>query len=305
MVILKVVELSGGVGGARLARGLDQVPGLDLTIVVNVGDDDDIHGLLVSADLDTVVYTLAGIEGPHGWGRAKDSFVTNDEMGRLGADNTFRLGDLDLAMNVLRTAALRNGETLSDFTRRISSSLGLLPNVVPASDDRIATTIITDAGEALPFQQYFVIRRTRDEVARLEYRGAERAQPSPGALESIRESDLVLIGPSNPPLSIWPILAIPGYRDALRQHSRVVAVSPLIGGKALKGPADRVMKTIGLEPGNAGVAQAYDGLIDTLIVDESDVADVGTVKGIDIVATDIRIPDAMASRRLASFLVDM
>jgi LPPG:FO 2-phospho-L-lactate transferase len=302
---LNVVELSGGVGGARLARGLDQIPGLDLTIVVNVGDDDDIHSLRVSADLDTVIYTLAGVEGAEGWGRRDDTFTTNTEMGALGADNTFRLGDLDLAMNILRTDALARGISLAEFTSQAAAALGVRARVLPASNDRIATIVVTSEGERLAFQEYFVIRRHRDTVERLEYQGATEAAPSPGAIEAIGEADLVVIGPSNPPLSIWPILAIPGYRDALEAHPKVVAVSPLIGGRALKGPADRVMDSLGLGADNEGVIKAYGEIIDVMVVDESDEADAGTVAGVEVIPASTRIPDAASSLRLARFLVGL
>jgi LPPG:FO 2-phospho-L-lactate transferase len=293
-----VVVLSGGVGGARLARGIDQITNLDLTIVVNIGDDDDIHGLWVSADLDTVVYTLAGIEGPHGWGRDADSFVTNGEIGRLGADNTFNLGDLDLAMNILRTEALRKGRTLSQFTRQITETLGIRSTVMPASDQRVATMVETDTSGTLPFQEYFVLRKHQDRVTALEYRGAQEAVPTPGAIEAISDADVVLIGPSNPPLSIWPILAIPGYREALVEHDRVIAISPLFRGKALKGPADRVMESLGLPVGSHGVVAAYQDIIDVLVVDVGDRMDGPEIDGVPVVSLDTRIPDGSSAQRL-------
>jgi LPPG:FO 2-phospho-L-lactate transferase len=298
-----VVELSGGVGGARLARGLDQVPGIDLTIVVNVGDDDDIHGLRVSADLDTVVYSLAGLEGPHGWGRRGDSFITNDELGRLGANNTFQLGDLDLAMNIMRTAALADGQTLSEFTRGVTDRLGIGASVVPATDDRVATMITTPTGEELSFQEYFVIRGHQDHVESLRFADAEKATPTPGVIESILGADLVIIGPSNPPLSIWPILAIDGYEQALRDHSAVVAVSPLFGGKALKGPAAEVMTTLGLGADNTGIVAAYDGLIDRLIVNDGDEPESGHIGEVEVRSTNTHISDPGAAAAFAKWLV--
>lgn len=293
---MKVVELSGGVGGARLARGLDRLEDVDLTIVVNVGDDEDIHGLHVSPDIDTVVYTLAGIEGPHGWGRADDTFETNGEIGALGHDNQFRLGDRDLAMNILRTEALRNGTPLSSFTSSVAKHLGLDAFVVPATDDRQRTMIETDTGEMLAFQEYFVVRQNRDTVSSVTFEGAP--DPAPGVLDAITRADMVLIAPSNPPLSIWPILAVAGIRNAVERHDNVVAVSPLFGGKALKGPADRVMASLGLPPGSAGVLAAYDGLLNRLIVD---VSDAGEIAGLDaevaVSAMDTRLSDAAAAAR--------
>src|SRR5690606_37913852 len=202
LAVMKVVELSGGVGGARLARGLDALPDIDLTVVVNVGDDERFHGLLVSADIDTVLYTLAGIEGPEGWARRDDTFAFNDELARYGVDNRFRIGDRDLALIVTRTARLAAGESLS----KITADLARAP-VLPATDDTLRTEVRLDSGWT-SFQDYFVIRRNRDEVREVAYRGAEDARPAPGVIESIEAADLVVIGPSNPPLSVWPILAV-------------------------------------------------------------------------------------------------
>jgi LPPG:FO 2-phospho-L-lactate transferase len=264
--------------------------------VVNVGDDDDIHGLHVSPDVDTVVYTMAGLEGPHGWGRDEDSFVANDEIGVLGGDNTFRLGDRDLAMNLLRTEALRSGATLSTFTSDIAKRLGIEATILPATDDTQRTMIETDKGEVLGFQEYFVIRQTRDTVSTVTFTGSPR--PAPGVIEAITAADLVLIAPSNPPLSIWPILSVAGIRHAVSAHPNVTAVSPLIGGKALKGPADRVMASLGLPPGNAGILAAYEGLVDHLIVDVSDADDVASLAGaVSIRAADTRIADPVAAKR--------
>ena len=297
---MRVVELSGGVGGARLARGLAALPEIDLTVVVNVGDDCEIHGLHVSPDLDTVVYTLAGVEGPEGWGRAGDTFTANDELGRFGVDNRFRLGDRDLALNIFRTHRLSSGTPLSQVVAELAKSFGLGTRILPATDDELRTEVRIDAGW-VPFQEYFVIRQNRDEVMELAFRGADRAAPAPGVLDAIRDADLVVIAPSNPPLSVWPILSVPGIRDAVAKHPRSLAVSPLFGGKALKGPADRVMRSLGLPPGNRGVATAYDGLITTLVVDESDAED--DVPGIRTVATDTRFADPEAARRFAEILV--
>lgn len=290
------MELSGGVGGARLARGLDQLDNVDLTIVVNVGDDEDIHGLHVAPDIDTVVYTLAGIEGPHGWGRSGDTFAANDEIGALGHDNTFRLGDRDLAMNILRTEAIRQGTSLSAFTAGVTKHLGLGATVVPATDDRQRTFVEIDTGDVLGFQEYFVLRQTRDTVAAVRFEGSPT--PAPGVLEAIEHADMVFIAPSNPPLSIWPILAVAGIRDAVSRHDNVVAVSPLFGGKALKGPADRVMASLGLPPGNAGVLAAYEGVVNHLIIDDSDAADIPDLaRDVAVSAMDTRISDAEAARR--------
>ena len=270
---------------------------MDLTVIVNVGDDDVIHGMYVSADLDTVLYTLAGLEGTQGWGRAGDSFATNEELGRLGADNQFQLGDRDLALNILRTAALASGEDLASFTGRIAKQLDIGATILPATNDYLRTRIRNAAGETMSFQEYFVIRQNREEVSAVEYAGAPATQPGPGVIESINDADLVVIGPSNPPLSIWPILAIPGIRDAIGAHRNVAAVSPLFGGKAIKGPAHRVMASLGLPAGNAGVAAAYEGLLQRLIVDQGDRGDTASITGLEVTAADTRIPDGTSAQR--------
>ncbi len=296
---MKVVELSGGVGGARMARGLTAVPDVDLTVVVNVGDDEEIHGLHVSADLDTVIYTLAGVEGPDGWGRSADTFVLNEELARFGVDNRFRLGDLDLALNLFRTQALAEGKPLSVITAEIADSFDLRADVVPATNDTLRTEVRIEGDEWLSFQEYFVLRGNRDEVKELRYPGSEAARPAPGILEAISAADVVVIAPSNPPLSIWPILAINEIRQAIRSHQRVVAVSPLFGGKSLKGPADRVMASLGLPAGNAGVIAAYAGLIGMLVVDTQDADDAGQLDGVEIMVTDTRIARVTRARELA------
>jgi LPPG:FO 2-phospho-L-lactate transferase len=275
------------------------MPDVDLTVVVNVGDDEEIHGLHVSADLDTVIYTLAGVEGPDGWGRSADTFVLNEELARFGVDNRFRLGDLDLALNLFRTQALAEGQPLSVITAEIADSFDLRADVVPATNDTLRTEVRIEGGEWLSFQEYFVLRGNRDEVKELRYPGSEAARPAPRVLEAIGAADVVVIGPSNPPLSIWPILAINEIRQAIRIHQRVVAVSPLFGGKALKGPADRVMASLGLPAGNAGVIEAYAGLIEMLVVDTRDADDAGQLGGVEIMVTDTRIAKATRARELA------
>ena len=296
----RVTLLSGGVGGARAARGFAAVlDPADLTVIVNVGDDDRVHGVHVSADVDTVVYTLAGVEGANGWGRADDTFTVMDALEGLGVDTTFRLGDLDLATCVARTEALAAGEPLSEITARIAAALGVEHRVIQATDDRLLTRVRSTGGEWIPFQEYFVVRGHQDRVDEIEFDGSEQAKPAPGVIEAIREADLVVIAPSNPPLSIWPILAIREIHDAVLAHPRVIAVSPLFGGKAIKGPADRVMASLRLPPGTAGVLAAYRALLDDLIVDRGDAdeeVDAGTVR---IHALDTRIADPAAAARFA------
>ncbi len=269
----RVVVLSGGVGGARLARGFNQVlPPERLTVVVNVGDDEEMYGVHVSPDIDTVLYTLAGVEGPHGWGLADDTYDEMELLGKARVDTRFRMGDRDIANSRRRKDALRNGIALSTFTGEQAAELGVAAGVLPATDDRLRTRVETPAGW-LDFQEYFVLRRHEDEVVGLDFDGAANAKPAPGVEEALADADLVVIAPSNPPLSIWPILAVPAIREAVAAARRVVAVSPLFGGHPVKGPADRVMASLGLPPGNAGVIAAYDGLVTDLVVDARDSAD--------------------------------
>ncbi len=299
---LAVVVLSGGVGGARLARGLDAVC-TDLTVVVNVGDDDVIYGLFVSPDLDTVVYTLAGIEGSHGWGLADDSFDVMGHLGGFGLDNQFQIGDRDLATNLFRTARLREGAALSSITAAVASSMSVGPRVLPATDHRVPTRVRSGT-TWMPFQEYFVLRGGTDVVDELRYEGADQAEAAPGVVEAIDRADIVVIAPSNPPLSVWPILAIPGIREAVQRSSRVMAVSPLFAGRALKGPADRVMASLGLPAGNQGVADAYQGLVTDLVVDVGD-ADEPVETEAAIHPLDTRIADRMAASRFARALLEL
>jgi LPPG:FO 2-phospho-L-lactate transferase len=251
----------------------------NLSVIVNVGDDEDIYGTRVCADLDTVVYTLAGIEGPQGWGIAGDTFNVMEALAGLGVNTTFRLGDRDLALCLRRTNELRAGAPLSEITAAITQSLGIATRVLPASDDEIRTRVRIADGTWLDFQDYFVVRGHRDSVDAVRYDGDSSAQPAPGVLDAIVAADLVIVAPSNPPLSIWPILAIAGIRDAIMARPRTVAISPLFAGKALKGPADRVMAGLGLPSGNVGVMTAYEGFLTDLVIDQGDAADVAELAG--------------------------
>ena len=299
--------LSGGVGGARLARGLAAVvPAAQTSVIVNVGDDENLYGVRVSADLDTVLYTLAGIEGPHGWGISGDTFTVMGHLAARGVDTTFRLGDRDLATCLIRTAALASGEALSAVTATLAASFGIGLTLLPATDDPVATRVGTDDGW-LSFQEYFVRRSHQDDVRSLDF-GADASTPGPGVIDAIEAADLVIIAPSNPPLSIWPILAVPGIGPAMaaaRTRVPVVAVSPLFGGRALKGPADRVMRSLGLPDGNAGVAAAYAGLVSHLVVDEGDAADATALgrNGLTVLAMDTHVGDADAAARFARRLI--
>ena len=266
----RITVLSGGVGGARLARGFDRVSTVDLTVVVNVADDDRFYGAHVSPDVDTVLYTLAGIEGPEGWGRRGDSHVVMEHLRAFGEDTSFTIGDADLALNLYRTSRLDEGIALSAITAELTDLLGVTSSILPVSDGRVRTRVQVEDGSWLPFQEYFVGRQHRDDVLDVQFDGARMATPAPGVLEAIRDADAVVIAPSNPPLSIWPILAIPQISSAVAQSTRVMAVSPLFGGRALKGPADRVLRSLGFPLGNRAIVAAYEGLLDDLIIDTQD-----------------------------------
>lgn len=266
-----------------MARAFQQV--LDpsnLTVIVNVGDDEEVYGVRVSADLDTVSYTLAGIEGPQGWGVADDTFTVMDNLSRLGVDTAFRLGDRDLAVCLRRTGDLDAGMSLSESTAGLTTALGVACRVLPATNGRLRTRVEVSGGDWLDFQDYFVLRGHRDPVEAVGFDGAASAEPAPGVLETIDSADLVIIAPSNPPLSIWPILAVSEIKRTLAAHPKVLAVSPLFGGKALKGPADQVMAGLGLPAGNAGVLAAYEGLLSDLVIDQGDHADQAELDSEDV-----------------------
>ncbi|MEO5574705.1 MAG: 2-phospho-L-lactate transferase [Gaiellaceae bacterium] len=293
---MNVVLLSGGVGGARFARGLvDAAGGANVTIVGNVGDDLEVLGMSVSPDLDSILYALAGLhDEERGWGRAGETWEALGTVSALGGEDWFRLGDRDLGLHLVRTQALRAGEPLSAVTARLAQALGIEPAILPATDDRLRTWIETPAG-SFQFQEWFVARGHRDEVDGVRFEG--EAHPAPGVLEAIEGADAILIAPSNPYVSIWPILAVPELRAALAAR-RVpsVAVSPLVGGRAVKGPADRMLARMAGGTTPEHVASCYAGLIDALVVDESDPAGPLAVRR---VVTSTLMTDLAASRRLA------
>lgn len=299
---MKIVMLSGGVGGARFARGLAAVPGVELTVVVNVADDDWIYGVAVSPDVDTVVYTLAGVEGPHGWGRADESWNVMEELGRFPIDASFRLGDRDLALCLFRTHRLREGSHLSEVTDEIRRLFGIQAQVLPVTDDPIRTRLRPSGSEAwLDFQTYFVRRRHTDPVEEVRFEGATEAEALPAVLEAIAAAEAVVVGPSNPILSVHPILAVPGVEAAVAAKARVLAVSPLRMGRSFKGPAAELLVGLGYPPGNRGVVAAYRGLLTDLVVDEADrKEDPGPVR---VWASDIDVSTPERARRLAEEVV--
>ena len=262
--------LCGGLGGSRFVDALARAEGPEqVAAVVNVGDDVEILGLHVSPDLDTVLYTLAGLlDEERGWGVREETTNALASAGRLGGETWFTLGDRDLGLHLVRTRALREGAPLSEVTRRLAESLGVDVRLLPASDDPVRTFLTTPEGE-LDFQTWFVARRHADRVLGVRYGGADAAAPAPGVLEAIEGAEVVFIAPSNPFVSIFPILAVPGIRAAL-DDKRVVAVSPLVGGRALRGPLAGMMDSLGHEPGVRGIAALYEGIATDLVVDPAD-----------------------------------
>ncbi|GEO35438.1 LPPG--FO 2-phospho-L-lactate transferase [Cellulomonas aerilata] len=303
---MTVTALAGGVGGAKLVHGLDGLV-RDLTVVVNTADDAEVYGLSISPDLDTVMYTLAGLANPvTGWGVAGDTRVTLDAMAGLGERTWFTLGDRDLATHVVRTGRLRAGTPLSRVTADLTAALGIRARLLPMTDDRVATMVDTPAGR-LDFQEYFVGRRHQDPVVGLVLDGIETAAPAPGVLAAFADADVVVLAPSNPFVSIGPILAVPGVRDALAGTSaRRVGVSPIVGGQALKGPAAQMLADLGHEVSALGVARLYVGLLDVLCIDEEDRALAPAIRdlGLDVVVTGTVMGGPDDRRRLAREVLD-
>lgn len=268
----RVVALCGGVGGAKLALGLNRLIGADLTVVVNTGDDFEHLGLHVSPDIDTVVYTLSGLSDvERGWGRADETWNFMASLGDLGGETWFRLGDRDLAMHIERTQALRSGATLTAFTTAMARRLGIAATILPMSDDRVETMVMTTDG-SLPFQRYFVGLQCVPVVKQLEFKGAEKAVATPQVLSALRNPDLAaaIICPSNPYLSVDPILAISDIRKALDAvKAPIIAVSPLIGGQAVKGPTAKIMAELGLPADSVTIAKHYP-FLSGLIIDQTD-----------------------------------
>jgi LPPG:FO 2-phospho-L-lactate transferase len=297
---MRIAVLAGGVGGARFVQALTEVvrPS-DMTVIANVGDDLEVHGLHVSPDLDTLFYTLAGLgDEERGWGRADETWNARDTIERLGGETWFQLGDRDLGLHLVRTDALRRGEPLSAVTERIARTVGLQLALLPATDDRLRTRIRTPAGE-FEFQEWFVARGHADRVDQVLYDGAAEARPAPGVLEALEAAELIAIAPSNPFVSIGPILAVDEIRAVVeRRRERVVAVSPLIGGRAVKGPAEAMFQSLAGGTGAAQVTDCYKGLIGALVIDEADADDAAAVaeRGVRplVTRTLMSEPDARA-----------
>ncbi len=300
-----IALLSGGVGGSRFAAGLYDLVGDELTAIVNTADDEVIYGLHVSPDVDTVLYTLSGIgDWERGWGVAGDTFRCNEALGRLGRDNWFRIGDADLATNLLRTELLNSGWRLSEVTELLARRLGIRCRVIPMTDSRVRTTVVTSHGP-MTFQEYFVKHRAEPEVLRIVVERSQDERPAPGVVEAIEGSEFLFVAPSNPILSIRPILETRGVLDAVRSSGAVkVAVSPIVGGRALRGPADRLMRAFGMEPSAYGVARYYAELfgLDGFVVDRADASLSSRIEselGVRVYVTDTIMADRSEARRLA------
>jgi LPPG:FO 2-phospho-L-lactate transferase len=308
-----LTAIAGGVGAARFLAGLVQVVDpKELTVVVNTGDDDRFHGLLVCPDLDSVTYALAGANNPEtGWGLAGETFATIDALERYGVQTWFRLGDRDLATHLYRTERIAAGAPLSTVSAEIAAAWGLACRLLPMTDDAVATriTVRGSAGDAeLALQEWFVRDRADPPVASVRFMGADRARPAPGVIDALVDADTVIICPSNPVISIGPILAIPGIREALAaRRERVVGVSPIVAGAPVRGPADRLMAPLGIEVSCVGVARAYADICANLVIDAGDAGRAPEVEALgvrpvvaDTMMRDARIAAALARHTLAA-----
>ena len=306
---VNVAVLGGGVGGSRFARAVvENVPPAGVTVIVNVGDDLEIVGLCVSPDLDSVLYLLSGlVDEERGWGRADETWNALETIRRLGGEAWFALGDRDIGLHLVRTQALRAGESLSSFTDRMRLQLGIEARIVPATDDRLETWISTAAGD-FSFEEWFVARGHADPIDSISFRGAETAAAAPGVAEALAEADVIMISPSNPHVSIGPIVAVRAIREALERRTvPCVAVSPLIGGRALKGPAEPMLERLEGGTTAAHVAGCYTGLIDALVFDEADADDADAVAalGVQPVVTRTLMRDRAARRVLVEAALDV
>ena len=302
---LKIVALAGGVGGAKLADGLAGcLPPEALTVVVNSGDDFEHLGLYICPDLDTVCYTLGGLANPEtGWGRMDETWHALESLAALGGPGWFRLGDRDLGTHLERTRRLHAGETLSQVTRHFCRLWGIPYTVLPATDDIVPTRVYTEAGE-MSFQEYFVHHQCQPKVTGFRFQGAEQAYPAPGVLAALQAADLVVLCPSNPWVSIDPILAIPGIKNAAASRP-VLAVSPIIGGQAVKGPAAKMYRELGIEPSALSVARHYGSLLTGIVIDRVDEGEKAAIQalGVEVLATDTLMKGRSDRLRLAAEVI--
>ena len=309
-----LAALAGGVGAARFLCGLvGVVDPASVTAIVNTGDDDEFHGLWVCPDLDSVTYALAGANNPEtGWGLAGESFHTIDALDRYGAPTWFRLGDRDLATHLYRSERRRAGAPLGTISQEIAAAWGVSTRILPMSDDRVATRITVRGPDGSPtelaMQEWFVRERSEPEVLGVRFAGADAAAPAPGVLDAIADADTILVCPSNPVISIGPILAVPGVRDTLvARRDRVIGVSPIIAGKPVKGPADRLMGPMGIDVSCVGVAREYRPFCSALVIDTGDAARAGEIEAFgvravvaDTLMTNARVAAALARHTLAA-----
>ena len=261
----KVTYISGGVGGAKFAKGLNRIKDIDLTILVNTGDDEHIHGVFLSPDIDTVIYNLAGIEGEFGWGVKNDKFTVNNELKKF-YDMDFRIGDTDLATNLYRSQMINQGKTLTEITKNIKNKFEISCEIIPMSDDRISTKLITKTNKKLDFQEYFVEKKGKPRIKNIVYEGSRLAKVNEATISKIRSSDLVIIGPSNPLLSIGPILSLSKLKKELISHKNVIIISPFIAKDAIKGPSKKNFEDMGFSPDIGGIKKYYKNIGNKYIV---------------------------------------
>jgi LPPG:FO 2-phospho-L-lactate transferase len=304
-----IVALTGGTGGAKLIEGLAaEMDPAQLTVICNTGDDANFFGLHVSPDLDTILYTLAGLHDPaKGWGIAGDSFIVLEQLGHLGRETWFKIGDKDFATHILRTRLMQKGMCLSEVTERLRRALGVKTTILPMCNEPVETRLTTPEGE-VPFQEYFVKQKWSPEVTAVRFEDVEESLPAPGVIEAIRDAAAIFICPSNPITSIGPILAVPGMRTALSQCTvPILAVSPIVGAAAISGPAHRLMSACGYEGSALGVAQAYADFLDQLMIADQDGSSIGAIEQlqIEVIVGDILMPDLTAKRRLARQLLEL
>lgn len=305
---MKVAALSGGVGGAKLALGLDRIIGSDdLTLIANTGDDFRYHGLNISPDIDTLVYTLSGkSDEARGWGLADESWAFMGALGELGEETWFNLGDKDMAMHVVRTNLLRQGERLGVVTDNIRRALGVAARILPMTDSVVPTIVDTVEHGMMPFQSYFVEHQAKPQVRGFTFQGIEFARPAPRVLGVLAAADRVVICPSNPFISIDPILAVPGIRDGLRETSGlVIAVSPIVAGVAIKGPTAKMFAELGEAPSALAVAKRYKDVIDLMVIDEQDSASMSEIEalGVKVAATNTIMHGLEEKKALANFVL--
>lgn len=305
---MKVAALSGGVGGAKLALGLNENIGSDdLTLIANTGDDFQYHGLNISPDIDTLVYTLSGkSDETRGWGLADESWAFMGALGEYSGETWFNLGDKDLAMHVIRTDLLRQGARLGEVTDTLRRSLGVAARILPMTDRIVPTVVDTVEHGLLPFQSYFVEHQAKPTVRGFIFKGVEHARPAPGVLGVLAAADRVVICPSNPFISIDPILAVPGIRDGLREtQAPVIAVSPIVAGAAIKGPTAKMFAEMGESPSALAIAKRYQDVIDLIVIDEQDQALIGEIEalGLGVVATNTIMHGLEEKKALANIVL--